>query len=161
MDLEVRQHDAFQQREWRAQRVGWGLLGLFVLAGLLGLLGRGPLSSTELRAGSGLLQLEHLRIGHLEADEALTLTVDPRAVDGSSVTLVLQGSWPAAVDIQGIVPEPESQTATPAGLALEFATEPGATLTVQIAYRATEMGRISGAVSLDDDTLDFSTFVLP
>jgi hypothetical protein len=48
---EVQEDLAFQQQDWRAQRVGWGLLGLVILAALAGLLGPGPLSNAV--AGGG------------------------------------------------------------------------------------------------------------
>ncbi|WP_324277336.1 hypothetical protein [Blastococcus brunescens] len=39
MGLQVADHDAFQRREWKAERIGWVLMVLLVVAALVGLLG--------------------------------------------------------------------------------------------------------------------------
>jgi hypothetical protein len=162
MGLQVEQHDAFQRREWAAQRIGWVLMALLVLAGLLGLLGGpGVLSSSTATGADGALQVEYQRLGHLEADDVVNVTVAPDAVTGDSVDVDLAGSWVQAMDIDGITPEPQEQVTTPYGLRLTFATEPGTELAIQIAFRADDVGSIDGELRFEDETVAFDQFVYP
>jgi hypothetical protein len=160
--LQVEQHDAFQRQEWRAQRVGWLMMALLVLAALTGLLGGpGPLSWTTATGADGALQVEYQRLGHFEADEVVTVTVASAAVTGDSVDVELAGGWLQAVDVRGITPEPREQLATPYGLRLTFATEPGAELSVQMTYRPAAIGNLYGGVRLEGETVGFGQFVYP
>lgn len=43
-ELEIEEDLDFQRRMWRLQQIGWALLVLVVVAALLGLFGKGPLS---------------------------------------------------------------------------------------------------------------------
>jgi hypothetical protein len=162
MGLQVEQHDAFQRQEWRAQRLGWLLMALLVLAALAGLLGGpGPFSWTTATGADGALRVEYQRLGHFEADEVVTLTVAPAAVTGDSVDLELAGAWVRGVDLRGVSPEPQEQVTTTYGLRLTFATEPGAELSVQVAYRPAEVGSLHGGVRLEGESVDFGQFVYP
>ncbi|WP_043502512.1 hypothetical protein [Georgenia sp. SUBG003] len=161
MDLDINQHERFQQREWAANRLGWVLLGLFIVAGLVGLLGTGPLSWTTTDSRNGVLTLEHDRVTHYEADDTITLTVAPDAVVDGTVTVQLTGSWPSGVDVQSISPEPAEQRAVPDGLVLEVPVEGGGDVEISVNFRAQEIGTLSGDVAVGDDTVSFSQFVMP
>jgi hypothetical protein len=161
MDLEIRQHERFQQREWRVQRVGWALMTLLVLAALLGFFGPGPFSWSSARGPAGLLEVDYQRVTHLEADDSLSVIIDPRAVTGNSVALVVDPEWVAAMDINSVTPQPDSETATPEGLELTIATTPGAHTTVTFTYRPTRIGRVDGGMALDGDRVAVSQLVLP
>lgn len=167
MGLEVRQHERFQQREWRFERVGWALVGLFVVAGLLGFLGKGPFSWATARSESGWVAVEYQRINHHEADDAITLQFAPEAVQNDTITVEFTGSWISGVDRQGISPQPSDELLTPGGVALEFPVdragtpETGRALNVTITFRAQEYGALSGEVSVAAERASFSQFVLP
>ena len=47
-DLELETDESFQRNEWRIQRVGWIVWSLVIIAGLIGLLGSGPMSHKEI-----------------------------------------------------------------------------------------------------------------
>jgi hypothetical protein len=64
----------FQHRNWRVQRIGWAVLGLLVVAGLAGLLGPGPLSNVNARAGDRL-QVDYERFVRHGAQSEIRVTV--------------------------------------------------------------------------------------
>jgi hypothetical protein len=159
MDLDIDQDGRFQQHEWRIERVGWVLVAIFVLAGLLGFLGTGPVSRQS--AADGVVRVEFDRVTHYEADDAVTWTFGPEAVEDATVTARLTGDWPAGVDIQGISPEPTEQRIVPGGVVLEFAVEQAGELEVSINFRAQQLGDQAGELSVGADSVPFAQFVLP
>jgi hypothetical protein len=72
---------AFHQREWRLQRIGWGLLALFLLLALGGLFGDGPLSHSRDASAAGSVEYERFVRDGL----ATELIVTPASAAGSSV----------------------------------------------------------------------------
>jgi hypothetical protein len=161
MGLQVEQHDAFQRREWTAQRVGWVAMALLLIAALVGLLGPGPLSATTVASEDGLVEVEYQRFAHLEADDLITISLAPATVTGDSVELQLAEDWVRSVDISGITPTPAEQVATDYGVRLSMSTEPGAELTIQITFRASRIGPIDAGVRFEDRTVRFDQLVYP
>lgn len=159
MGLQVEDHAAFQRREWTVQRVGWAAMALLVIAALAGLLGPGPLSRTTATSEDGLVEVSYQRFGHLEADDMIRIVVAPAAVTGDSVEVQLAQDWVRSVDISGITPEPTDQVATPYGVRLAVAAEPGAEVAIQITFRASELGPIAAGVRFEDQRVSFRQFV--
>jgi hypothetical protein len=56
--LEIDRPDVFLRRERGARRIGTGVLSVFVIAGVAGVFGSGPLSRTRVQDGSVTLQFE-------------------------------------------------------------------------------------------------------
>ena len=65
--LSLNQNLIFQKRFWRAQRIGWGVLTVALLAALLGVFGSGPLSHTTVSDASGRLTITYERFARLLA----------------------------------------------------------------------------------------------
>ena len=161
MSLQISQNERFQQREWRLERIGWGVVGAFVLAGLIGLLGTGPLSWAVTSSDEGLVTVEYQRVTHHEADDSLELMFPAEAVEDGIISVEISGSWLAAVDIQGVSPQPSEERAVPNGVVFDIAVErPGAT-TVLVTFRAQEYGALGAEVAVRGDTTSFSQLVLP
>jgi hypothetical protein len=160
VDLEIERHERFQVLEWRWQRLGWAVLGAFVLAGLVGLLGPGPLSSTTRTSGPVTVRFD--RVTHHEADDTVTLVLGPEAIRNGTITAELSGSWLAGVDVQGITPEPSAQRAIPGGgTVLEFEVEKPGEVEASMSFRPQQHGTISADLTVGQDTVSFSQFVMP
>lgn len=161
MGLQVAEHEAFQQREWTAQRIGWACIAAFVAAALLGVLGPGPLSATTATSDDQLLEVEHQRFRHLEADDMITVVLAPAAVTGDAVEVELAQDWVRSVDISGITPEPQEQVATSYGLRLAVSSEPSSQVTIRIAFRATRIGIVDAGVRFQGRTTTFRQITYP
>lgn len=161
MSLEIKRDDRFQRREWRAERIGWVLVTALVMAGLFGLLGRGPLSSSTARSPGELVTVSYSRVSHYEADESITFSFGAGAVEDGTVTVGIRGSWPAGVDLQSITPEPSEQSAVPGGVILEFAVEEVGDLAATVSYRAQDLGKLDAEVSVGEDSATLTQLVLP
>lgn len=161
MALQLSHHKAFQRREWTAQRVGWAGMALFVLAALLGLLGPGPLSWATATGDDGLVEVEYQRFTHIEADDMITIVLDPAVVTGESVQVELAEDWVRSVDINGIIPAPKEQVATDYGLRLTVSAEPGSEVAIQIAFRPSALGTVNGGIRFQGETVPFGQLTYP
>jgi hypothetical protein len=74
-DLEIAEDYEFQKRLWIVQRVGWVVMGLLSLAGLLGLLGAGLFSQTKAGQPSDPLWLEYERFERFQSPVQLKVHV--------------------------------------------------------------------------------------
>lgn len=161
MSLQINQNERFQQREWRLERIGWGVVGAFVLAGLIGLLGAGPLSWATDRSDGGLVTVGYQRITHHEADDSLTLVLPADAVEEGIISVELTGTWISGVDLQSISPQPSEERAVPRGVVFDIAVERPGTTEVVVGFRAQEYGTLEATVSVRGDTMSFTQLVLP
>ena len=76
--LTARDRDpALRRREWRLERVGWGVMAIVVAAALLGAFGGGLLSHTEARGADGLV-VDYHRMARTQSPEELTVYLPAR-----------------------------------------------------------------------------------
>jgi hypothetical protein len=91
---------------WRVQRIGWLLMLLFVIGGVLGLFGKGPLAADQARAPG--LTLDYDRFTRHGAISAIRAEVGPEAIQGDSLQLWMTRGYIDAIELESIVPEPAS-----------------------------------------------------
>lgn len=160
MDLDVRHDEVFRRREWKIERIGWVLVTLFVLAGLVGLLSSGPLSWATTDEDAAVV-VTYDAVTHYEADESITLTLDPDLVEQGTVALTITGTWMSGIDVQSIWPEPAAQRLVPGGVSLEFDVADPGRLEVTVAYRAQRSGQLHAELGAGSDEVTFSQLVIP
>lgn len=107
-DLEIHQDLEFETRNWRVQRLGWALMGLMVLAGLAGLFGRGPLSHAEATSGGGALTVKYERFVRHAAPSEVEFVVQPSAIEGGVVRLLVSRAFLQGLQVEGVEPPPET-----------------------------------------------------
>ncbi len=147
--LQLEEDETFQRRERRVQRIGWALVSLAFVAAVVGGWGYGPISqAVETR---GQQRLEYTRIVHRQTEDDLQIR-------GSGPTVRLTGDWVDAVDIERVIPEPESMRADQSGLTLEFGQ---AQVQVELGYQARHLGPLRGQVEVGGQQLPLNQVVLP
>jgi hypothetical protein len=161
MDLELRWSERDRRRESSLERLGWVALSLLVLAGLSGAAGKGPLSWTTAAGAGGLVTVEYQRVTHHQADDSLTMTLQPGAVEDGVVRVRLTGSWTSGVDRQSLTPQPAVERLVPGGSELEFPVSGTGPTTVHVAFRAQDYGSLSGQVAVRGDRVTITQYVLP
>jgi hypothetical protein len=97
----------FQRREWAAQRVGWIVLALLIVAALAGLLGDGPLSRTQAASHDGALRLQFDRFARVGATTMLRLRFRPAHNGDGNHRIWLQGGYQEATRIREVSPTPD------------------------------------------------------
>ncbi len=106
-DIELSQDLDYQRRSWIAQRVGWIFFGLLMVAAFAGFLGAGPFSAAT--AGEGTpLQVQYGRFVRHRAPVEMKIAVQPGAVQGEEARISVNREYLEQVEIQNVVPEPDS-----------------------------------------------------
>src|SRR5688572_30405360 len=105
-DLQIDEDMEFEKKNWRVERISWVLLGLFILAGLAGLFGTGPLSYRTAGNRADDLWIEYPRISRNDSPEELRVHLGSGAGAGSQVRLALDRRYVESFQIEDIEPEP-------------------------------------------------------
>jgi hypothetical protein len=105
-DIQVNEDLSFLRKEWRFQRTGWLLMLLFVLIGISGALGRGPLSKAS-DGDSASFAVFYERIIRHGADTQIDI-VAGRALHADTLRVYITAGFMEAFEIRNIIPEPVS-----------------------------------------------------
>ena len=151
----------FQRREWTVQRIGWAAMALVILAGLAGLFGSGPLG--EATASSGSLQVDYPRFARKRLSAQVELTVGAAGIRDGRVALWLDRAFLDRVEVERVVPEPESVAADGGRVVYRFAVEPGAgEASIRFTVEPGSPGRWAWRAGLvDGPELSLGGFVFP
>jgi hypothetical protein len=147
--LQVNEDLRFQARDWLAQRVGWGLLAALVLAGLLGLLGSGPLSHVTRSDGHGLT-VEYERFVRHSAPTTMTLAIAPRVLVSDQARITMGREYLVAHDLQRVVPEPDRTFVADDAVTFVFHAQPRAAMKVRLRIEPDALGRHRTTLRLGD-----------
>jgi hypothetical protein len=148
---------AFQRRSWAVERAAWLVMGLVVIAGLLGLFGGGPLGSRVLR-GDGV-ELRYDALTRLGTPQVLELRVAPA---GGLARVTLASGYLARVRLDDVWPTPEKVEAAGEWTTLTFASRDPAPVHVRIAFSPERPGLLEGRVQADGGgALTFRQLVYP
>lgn len=148
---------------WRLERVSWAVMALLVVATLLGAFGGGPLSHA--RSGSDdSVELEYDRLLRAAAPTEYTLRVQPGIARDGRLDVRIDEGLMDMMQIDSIVPEPESATAGAGHTEFSFQVEAGsrAPVHVVIVFQPATFGRFSGILAVDGvPPMPVSHFVYP
>jgi hypothetical protein len=148
-ELEVHEDMTFQRRDWLAQRIGWGAIGLILLAALAGLAGSGPLSRVT-RTDGRHFTIEYDRFVRHGARTALTLRVAPEAIAEGRVRIAVDRDFLVANDLQRLVPEPNATRGREGAVEFIYDVAPGDGLQVRWTLEPDQLGSHSASVRLND-----------
>jgi hypothetical protein len=147
--LEVDEDLEFQRKSWTAERVGWVVMALFVLAAAAGLLGSGPLGHAT--AGvPGVMAVDYERFARLETSETLTIRLEPAAIPARTVRLSLSREFLDGSKVVSILPAPERVESAAGRLVFVFAVaEPRTPMVVTFNVEPQQFGRSQGIIGLE------------
>jgi hypothetical protein len=120
--LQLDDGTAFHERMWRLRRVGRLGMLLFILLGVAGLMGRGPLSRAEVRDARGL-RIVHERFARVEAPQTIRAQIP--APPAGAYQLAVSRDFLDRVRIESVVPEPVLAEARADRVIYGFARGPG------------------------------------
>lgn len=147
-DLEIDEDPAFQEREWKVERIGWAVLGVVILLAVSGLFGHGPISWTSASTDDGSLEVAFERFGRRGGSQDLVITAAASAADGGQWQIDISLGYSQDIDIDSITPEPESAEAVEGAIRYTFVqADPGVDLDVTFSVTPDGMWNTTGEVS--------------
>lgn len=137
---------ALQRTTWWVQRCGWAVLGLLVIASLLGLFSQGPLSTASTTGASGRMEVTYDRFGRNGASTRVTIVV--RDGGGGETAITFSKALMDAFAVDTVHPAPREERSTPDGTEFVFASAGGGPHRVYFDVRPELSGLIRGEISL-------------
>jgi hypothetical protein len=159
--FQVNQNLTFQRRDWTAQRIGWVIMLLLVIAALVGGFGHGALGDARVGDPGGL-RLDYERLTRHGSSSFLRVQL-PTVAGPSEVQLWLDRRYADRVRVESVVPEPESTELSWDRLTYTFKLGPGRR-PPHVTFDITPIALWSTTARLGvigGDTLTFSQFVYP
>jgi hypothetical protein len=149
-----------QRRTWAAERAGWMLMGIAIIAALAGAFSDGPLSAAETSDPTAGLTLQYQRFERYNAPALLRIAL---LSEGETPSLSLNQAFLDSVRILRIVPEPVGSTASAAGYAFHFGKAvSGEAATILVFFEPARFGVVRGEVGVAGRTpLRFTQWVYP
>jgi hypothetical protein len=160
--LEISEDLKFTRTSWKFERIGWLGLAAVLVAGLLGLLGPGIFSSATAGDADGPLRVNYERFGHFEADDRLTVWVNPHGPDGIA-SFWVEDTYLDHVDIRDIHPRP-ARIELQQGRKVYFfqATSGGDPVQVRFDLTYKKAGRLAGRLgTLTSPGVEVRQFIYP
>lgn len=113
---------AFQHRSWRVQKVGQILVGLFVIAGLVGVFGGGGIAR-EVRGQAGGLEVEFPRFLRAQAPFELRVGLNAAEARADRLTVWIEGALLEHFSLEGVSPQPAEERLGEGRLQYEFSLD--------------------------------------
>lgn len=142
--LEIDEDQSFQEKMWVAQRVGWVLLLLFLLAAVFGYTGASSLTTVKEERGG--YRLKYPRFGRIGTPFELVVSGPGGEVFFSRE--ILQRN-----ELTNAVPSPRSSEALTGGLRLKFEAVSGGE--IHFDWKPRRAGRLKGKVALGEPPVEF------
>jgi len=149
-NIQVEEDPAHQRCEWRFERTGWILMALLLVAGLLGLLGYGPLSKAQ--AGMpGTLTVAYDRLQRASAPTEYRFQVAPSLARRGELRLRFDDALLDEIEVNSILPEPLRMQAGPGYTEFVFAMAGagGPTTRIRFQFQPATFGHVHGRISAD------------
>ncbi len=161
--LEIDEDIQQQRKVWLIERISWGIMALFMLAGLSGLLGHGPLSSTILNDPAAGLLVRYERFERVNAQTLFHVQLHSGGSSDSTAKLSLGQEFLERVEVIRIEPEPAEVETWPDHVTYVIARpDPDAPADILIHYTPLDFGSVEVEMSLEGySTQTFSQFIYP
>ena len=153
-----------QRAEWTIQRVSWVVWGAILVAGLAGLLGPGPLSTTEVEAPDQSISVRFNRFEHYSRPGTWELALHPRE---TATELRVEISAPLIHNVQvlRIEPEPKGSTLKNDTIVYTFdydGPKSGPTPRILFHVQHEHPGNVEGTIRLaDHEPVVVNQFIFP
>ena len=122
-ELEVGFDEAFEKRWRRAEQAGRIVMVVFVVASLIGLLGRGPYSHQTKKLDDLSLAVDFEPVARSQTGTQVTFHLK-NSTDQPTLNLFIGSKMIEPMGLQRILPQPVTTQAVPGGLLLAIAVPP-------------------------------------
>lgn|SRR5688572_24056408 len=135
----------FMRAEWLIQRIGWGLVAMLVLAGLLGVFGDGPLARAQVAGPTALIEFD--RFTRRASDSEWKIIPKGASADGK-VSVMVSAPFAESFEITDVLPPPASARLESDHWRFEFDATRLAGAPIVFHVRAQHAGRHAGEIQV-------------
>jgi hypothetical protein len=126
-------------------------MGFVIVAALLGLFGSGPLSKATSQSGGAALTVDYHRFDRFQSPSTIEVLLGAEAIQGDEAQIWIESSYLDRVQIEDILPEPDSVEAGSDRYVFTFAiTGDSASANVTFHIRSEEPGFHSAEIGIVD-----------
>lgn len=162
MELQLEQDLSFQERDWRVQRIAMLLMLVFILVGLSGLLGPGPLSHAHARSADDSVSVDYLRWARRGGKANLTVIVDQAQVRDGRLRVEVPMAYFEDMELEAVTPQPEQVEASGSTMRFIFAApRADGPVTLEFDVQGQGMGPVRGELRVHDTIVRFQQFLWP
>ena len=151
--MEMQDEIELHKKGWVAQRIGWVLLALILIAASLGFFGNGLVSKRYL--SDEIASVSYERFGRFETPIEMKVNANIK----NKLELKIPQAYLRKMELDKIVPQPEEQRIENDNMIFSFAANDLAQVTVYFLPQAT--GTISTSVDINGRTFNISHFIYP
>ena len=146
---------------FRRQKYVWILGAATIIAGLSGLLGRGPLARHTVNSGPAGIQVRYERIARNKTPGAIQVQLAPRGSADRPIRLRIEGDLVKGGRLRQIMPQPVRSDLLPDGMVVEYPATLSAGV-VSFVQEPGAPGRFRNKITLEGGSaVEFVQFVLP
>jgi hypothetical protein len=161
-ELEIGFDETFERRFLWVVFAGRLLLSAVVIAGLLGLLGRGPFSHSRRRTADGAASIDFEPVARFGTATQVTFHLLQPANDNSVVTIWIASNFMEPMGLRQIEPQPRSSTADGGGQVFTFAFTQKRPGLIRLLLKPSSVGPIALSARFGDSPpLAWTQWVLP
>lgn len=157
-DLQIEEDLSFEQREWKAERIGWAIMAAIILAAVLGAFGGAGVFLYQRLTFTQAVEMEYPLFGRYLTPLTLTFRA-PEQNKHSLRTISFSESYAHAMQAERIIPAPSRIEARNGLLVYTFAGSPRE---ITFSMKAEEAGVVRGQVGVGGQALQsFQQFIYP
>jgi hypothetical protein len=159
----VGESPSFQRREWRVDRVGWVVMALILVAGLVGVWGGGLLGNVTATGSDGRVSVDYDRFVRNLGQSSLIVTFPPGSAEQGAISMSIDQQYLTANEVESTTPEPDSVTARNGRFVFEFPAADDTALTARFDLRPNSGAGVRTATIESDsgDPVRLWQFVYP
>jgi hypothetical protein len=154
-DLKDEQH--FHEREWATQRVGWGLLAIFLLFGFAGAFGDGPLADKTIETPEGQIEFDRFARRNVTTQWKITPQLGSTP---QTVRVTIDSAFIDKFQIREITPRPARELVAGGAVTFEF-DAPASSGRIVFHVEAQHTGRPIGTFRIGGASAIVSQLIYP
>jgi hypothetical protein len=160
-DIEVGSDMNFEEKWWKAEAAIAVISALFVIAGLFGFFGQGPMAKT--RSEQAGITLEWERYTRFRTPTEIVVHLPNEVLRTGHARIWINGPFLDTARLDNVIPKPDHTEIKDDGVLFDFATDPNSkTAHVVFVQEPTKIGTIRGQISVEPNHVwNISSFVYP
>ncbi|WP_447758955.1 hypothetical protein [Pseudomonas moraviensis] len=156
----VQEDMAYQLKVWRFEHIGWYLLVVCMLLGLLGLFSRGVLSSRDARSDDGKVQIKYEMFHRNGSTNPLKLSV--HTTPEATVELDIGGEMLDGFSIETMQPAPVRMRSSAQGMRLWLQADAQGQATLYLTLRGDGLGLYRSDIkATGSNDVQLTQFIFP